>query len=262
MANPGQYPIFSSNADNAQLVYLGAQPYRNPWFENAVTRDDHAISKTLVDILGAKNDPRLSVYAHPAEKPEEGAGVKFEGKTYVGQPNGAAEQPSLPTVSRIGAKYRDTPTQPLYIMTHAEVMFILAEAAERGWNVGMSAAAAYEAGIRSSMALNGISGTAIDAYLAQTSVAYEAQPNKLEAISVQKWIALFGNGTEAFTEYRRMGYPSSIREVPASFFPGRGVPLRFSYTNQERSTNRANVEAASAGIVDFLFGKPLWWDVD
>lgn len=262
MANPAENPIFQSNADNAQLDYLGAQPYRNPWFENSVTRDDHAISETMVEVLGEKNDPRLAVYAHPAEEPAEGAGVELDGEVYVGQPNGAVAQPSLPTVSRIGAKYRDTPTAPLYIMTHAEVMFILAEAAARGWNVGMSAEEAYEAGIRSSMKLNDISEAEIDAYLEQPSVAYEAQANKLEAISVQKWIALFGNGIEAFTEYRRMGYPSSIEEVPASFFPGRGVPLRFSYTNQERSTNKANVDAASQGIVDFLFGKPVWWDVD
>ncbi|GAB3200693.1 hypothetical protein ABID22_003544 [Pontibacter aydingkolensis] len=263
MADGTKYPIFESNADNATLTYLGAQPYRNPWFENSVTRDDHAVSKTLVDLLGSKNDPRIAVYAKPAEKPASPtAGVTVNGKQYVGQQNGAVAQPSLPTVSRIGAKYRDTPNAPMYIMTHAEVMFILAEAAARGWNVGMTAAEAYNAGIRSSMMLNGVSDAEIEAYLMQPSVAYAAQTNKFEAISTQKWIALFGNGIEAFTEFRRMGYPNTIKEVPASFFPGKGVPLRFSYTDQERSTNKANVDAASSGIVDFLFGKPLWWDVD
>ncbi|WP_083919483.1 SusD/RagB family nutrient-binding outer membrane lipoprotein [Pontibacter roseus] len=262
MADRAKYPIFTSNADNAELAYLGAQPYRNPWFENSITRDDHAISKTMVDVLASKNDPRVTVYAEPAAQPAAGAGFTYMGKTYVGQQNGAASQPSLATVSRIGNMYRKTATQPMYIMTHAEVMFILAEAAQRGWNVGMTAQEAYNAGIRSSMELNGLTGAAVEAYLLQPSVNFATQTNKLEAISVQKWIALFGNGIEAFTEYRRTGFPSTIKEVPASFFPGRGVPLRFSYTNQERSTNRANVEAASTGIVDFLFGKPVWWDVN
>ncbi|MBD1398606.1 SusD/RagB family nutrient-binding outer membrane lipoprotein [Pontibacter sp. JH31] len=271
MANPSANPIFMSNADNAELAYLAAQPYRNPWYENSKTRDDHAISKTMVDILGVRKDPRLHVYARPAEKPAAGAGVTLDGKTYVGQPNGAAAQPSLPTVSRIGDRYRDNkqeaakqnPTQPMYIMTYSEVMFILAEAAERGWNVGMTAEAAYNAGIVASMNQNGITDeAAIAAYLLQPSVAYSLQTNKREAISVQKWISLFTNGIEAFTEFRRTGYPSTIQEVPASAFPGRGVPLRFSYTDQERSTNRTNVEAASSGIVDFLFGKPVWWDVN
>lgn len=262
MANPTQHPVFTSNADNAELKYLGAQPYRNPWFENSITRDDHAISKTMVDLLSAKNDPRITVYAEPATAPVAGSGVTYMGKTYVGQQNGAAAQPSLPTVSRIGSKYRQSATQPMYILTHAEVMFILAEAAQRGWNVGMTAEAAYNAGIRSSMELNGLTGVAVDAYLLQPSVNYTLQTNKLQAIGEQKWIALFGNGNEAFTEFRRTGYPNTISEVPASFYPGRGVPLRFSYTNQERSTNRTNVEAVSTGIVDFLFGKPVWWDVD
>ncbi|MDX5418718.1 MAG: SusD/RagB family nutrient-binding outer membrane lipoprotein [Hymenobacteraceae bacterium] len=262
MASPSANPIFMSNADNAQLAYLGAQPYRNPWFENSVTRDDHAISKTMVELLASKNDPRITVYAEPAAQPAAGAGFTYMGKTYVGQQNGAAAQPSLPTVSRIGNMYRKTATQPMYIMTYAEVMFILAEAAERGWNVGMTAEAAYNAGIRASMELNGLTGAAVDAYLLQPSVNYALQANKMKAIADQKWIALFGNGIEAFTEFRRTGYPNTIKEVPASAFPGRGVPLRFSYTDQERSTNRTNVEAASAGIVDFLFGKPVWWDVN
>ncbi|WP_162053598.1 SusD/RagB family nutrient-binding outer membrane lipoprotein [Pontibacter pamirensis] len=261
--NPDMYPIFESNDHNAELAFLGAQPYRNPWFENAVTRDDHAVSQTLVQLLGAKDDPRLAVYAKPAAEPVAGAGVQFRGNTYVGQPNGALVQPSLPTVSRIGDLYRGTETQPMYVMTYSEVMFILAEAAARGWNVGITAAEAYNEGIMASMLLNRITDeAAILAYLAQPSVAYALQANKMEAISEQKWLALFGNGIEAFTEVRRTGYPDEVTEPVASAYPGRGVALRFPYSIQEQSTNRANVTAASAGITDFLFGERLWWDVD
>lgn len=258
-ADAETYPVFTSNDDNMELDYLTAQPYRNPWYENSVTRDDHGISKTMVDLLkdeyainATTPDPRLPVYAKPA---------KTSG-TYVGQPNGAATNPNISDISRIGEMYRDNPSQPMYIMTYSEVMFIMSEAAQRGWNVGITASEAYQEGIRANMELNGVEDSKITLYLAQPNVMLASQANKLEAISEQKWIALFGNGIEAFTELRRTGYPDNAVEPGGSAFPGRGIAQRFPYSTQELSVNRANVTAASQGVEDFLFGKKLWWDVN
>lgn len=44
----------------------------------------------------------------------------------------------------------------------------------------------------------------IVAYLAQPEIAYAG----LESIYMQKWISLFGNGSEAFAEWRRTDYPN------------------------------------------------------
>jgi hypothetical protein len=248
-ADQGRYPVFAGNEDDAELTYLASQPYRNPIFENSVTRDDHGISKTMMDLLKANDDPRLTIYAKPNNT---GA--------YVGQPNGALSQPNIATISRIGEKFRDAATAPLYIITYSEVMFARAEAAARGWSVGMDAKEAYEAGVRASMEKHGATG--VDAYLLKPGVNFELATNKFKVIGEQKWLALFMQGIEAFSEVRRTGFPNTLVEPEGSAFPGKGLPLRFPYPTIEQSLNPANVSAASAGIDQFLFGKRMWWDVN
>jgi len=73
---------------------------------------------------------------------------------------------------------------------------------------------------------------------------------------------LHTQGVEAFTEVRRTGYPAVIEsyELPATKYPGLGVPLRFPYSLSKSSRNGANYSSATAGIHDNMYGKPLWWD--
>jgi len=70
--------VFTSNADNAQLMYLATSPNRNPIYNDAQGRDDYGMSKTFVDSLTSFADPRLPVFAqtNPA------------GTGYQGLPNG------------------------------------------------------------------------------------------------------------------------------------------------------------------------------
>ena len=49
LSDPAKYPVLASNADNVQLVYLASAPNNNPVNQNRRTRDDHRVSKTLVD---------------------------------------------------------------------------------------------------------------------------------------------------------------------------------------------------------------------
>ena len=116
-----------------------------------------------------------------------------------------------------------------------ESIFLLAEAALRGWNaLGRDAQSWYEAGIRLCFQENGITdGTVIDEYLAQTAakdidyvdpynnenniagrvkvgVKWDASDSKevmLEKIITQKYIANFPMSAEAWTTFRRTGYP-------------------------------------------------------
>ena len=97
--------------------------------------------------------------------------------------------------------------QPSYIMTYAEYQFILAEAAERGWIAG-SAATFYAAGIRASMQQWGVADADITTYLAQPRIVYAGGAAGLAQIGVQKWISLFTQGFEAWSEWRRTGYPN------------------------------------------------------
>ena len=144
------YPIFESNADNAALWYLGSNPNNNPINENRKTRDDHRVSNTIIDYLytdAASPDYRVVVYAELA-----GSG------DWVGLPNGMLAADALnylgngvSQTSKIGT-YFSAAGAPGMLMSYAELMFIKAEAAKRGFMPGGDAVAeeAYHAGIKAS----------------------------------------------------------------------------------------------------------------
>ncbi len=244
---------FTSNADNAMLEYPGP-PYENPLYENWLGRDDNGISATMVDTLKSLNDPRLELYAKPASHDGE----------YRGHQNGREDLPegqSLAWFSRINDFWRaNGAATPSAVMTHAEVLFLQAEAAAKGWISG-DPAALYEAGIRANMELyapygHAPSADAIDAYMAQDEVAYEG----LEDIYLQKWIALWMNGSEAYAEWRRTGTPD-LAMGPDLVLDR--IPVRFMYPDSEQSLNASNLQAAvsrQGGGLDLV--TPVWWDQD
>lgn len=234
--------LMTSNDDDADMFYPGgAVDTTNPIYENRNidNRVDHAVSKTMIDLLTSLNDPRLTVIAEPND----------EGN-YVGQPNGSVEPERFTAVSYVGSAFIDDVSAPSCIMTYAELMFIKAEA--------MNDKQAYLDGIAASMSKMGVSMD--EDYMDAASDAYDA--NSLEAIINQKWIALFGNGAEAFSEYRRTKYPATIQEVPESVYPGQGVPHRFAYPVTEFGVNEGNLDAAIARqSIDAtgIFGDEMWW---
>jgi len=238
LSNPDN--LIASNGENALMSYpditpTGSNPLYNDKYNSG--RNDHAVSKTLVDLM--TGDPRLPVYAEV-----NNAGI------YVGQPNGTVEPSPFSAVSQIGAKFRDDFAAPSYLFTYAEVLFIYAEA--------VVSKMAYLEAINASVEQQGVAGD--QAFLDAVGAAFDADADR--AIATQKWIALFGDGTEAFTEFRRTGFPSEIVEVPLSGFPGQGVPKRFPYPTSETGNNKVNLEAAlGRQNIDAsgLFGDAMWW---
>src|SRR5260370_6471944 len=107
-------------------------------------------------------------------------------------------------------------TFPSFVMTYPEVSFILAEAAERGWvTTAGTAAALYNQGIQASMAQWGVTdATAINAYLADTAIVYKGGTPGLRQIALQKWIALYTNGVQAWAEWRRTCVPETLVPGP------------------------------------------------
>jgi hypothetical protein len=258
--------VFSSNADNAVLEWPGDGVYNNPWADNFKTRDDHRISDRLMVYLKGWNDPRLPIYAMPV------AGTTNE---YAGAPNAldqAAAGAYNTTASRPGAIfYPGTTTYgtfggsgssyPSYIMTYAEVAFLKAEAANRslGGLTPGQAAGFYEAGIRASMAQWGVTDAAkITAYLAQPEVAYKGGVEGLTQIYTQKWIALYSDGIQAWSLFRRTCYPSNIHAGPATIIDE--VMHRFEYGTTELTVNAANVAAAVARQGPDALDTRIWWD--
>jgi hypothetical protein len=242
--------VFTDNADNAQLMYLATAPNRNPIYENKLSRDDYGMSKTFVDSLLSWNDPRLPVFAQLNQDAVP---------AYRGLPNGLnnGEGDPLARISRIGAYWRETPDAPISLMTYAEVLFLRAEAAQRGWVAG-SASALYNAAITASMEQYGVAPADIATYLAQPRVVYNAGTG-LTQISYQKWVSFFMQGMEAWTEYRRTRVPTLVPGIRA-VLPA--IPDRLPYADNELVLNKVNVDAAVAaqkfGATTNL-AAPLWF---
>jgi len=244
---------FQSNADNTMLEWPGL-PYGNPIFGNWQGRDDHGISQTMIDTLKSWADPRLELYAEPAAQDGQ----------YRGLQNGVAVPPlSIAWYSRIGNFWRrDGEKTPTALLTYSEVLFLEAEAAQRGWISG-NPAQLYEQGIRASMnqydawsPANGPADAEIDAYIAQPRVQYNAA-TALQQIQFQEWIGFYMNGNEAWANWRRTGVPHL---TPGPDLALSRIPVRFMYPDLEQSLNKTNLDAAVArqsGGLDLI--TPVWW---
>jgi len=265
LGNPAQYPIFTTNADNASLSYPGL-PYRNPIFDALYSRTDQACSETMVDWLKARTDPRIHVYAQPT--PNGNAVPPIDTIAYVGFQNGRGITSALfPAVSLLGTKIGYTEKAPLYILCLDEVDFIKAEYYKRIGN-DASAQAAYEAGIAASMNRWGLTdgGTVLPSwgkatittgtvgfpvnyatYLADPLVAWGGtDTHKYQLICEQRWAGEFGQGVQAYCEIRRTGFPERVfeYELEGAYYPSLGLPIRLQYALSEDTYNTNNVAAA------------------
>ncbi len=231
LKDPTKYPVLASNADNVQLVYLNAAPSNNPVNENRKTRDDHRVSATLVDKLKALEDTRLAIYAN----------APADGGDFKGVPNGLSASDAnalgLSKTSKVG-NYFVASTAPGVIMSYAELLFIKAEFAYKGIAAAGTAATLYSDAIKASHAQYGL--TASDAYL--TTNAFKSGAAGYTQLMEQKWIALYGQGVEAWTEYRRTGIP--VLTAPALNTNGGVIPTRLPYPGSEESLNYSNFNEA------------------
>jgi hypothetical protein len=160
-----------------------------------------------------------------------------------------------------------SPTFPGILMDYAQVEFILAEAAARNLGGVSNPSLHYNNGITASMNFWGIpNGSTIDNYLA--AHPYDAN-NYRQSIGVQKWIALYGQGTEGWIEFRRFDFTGVL--VPAAaplvvLTTPTGVPVRTAYPTDEASLNGLNYNAAVGrlGVTnrEAELGVKVWWDVN
>lgn len=229
--DPTKYPVISSVSDNIQLNYLDATNNQNPVNVNRKTRDDHRVSATLVDKMKVLKDVRLPVYANkPALRDE-----------YTGVPNGLSSSQAgklgLDSTSRVGS-YFTGPTAPGVIMSYAELLFLKAEFAFKGIAAAGDVAKNYTDAIAASHAQYKL--TVSPDYL--TANALKAGAAGYTQIMEQKWMALYGQGLEAWTEFRRTGIPDL--KPPVLNTNQNVIPTRLPYPNSEESLNYDNFSAA------------------
>ncbi|OIV40069.1 SusD/RagB family nutrient-binding outer membrane lipoprotein [Flavobacterium johnsoniae] len=244
--------VLASNNDTFKFTYTSS-PQQNPasaWFE---TRDDFRISKTMVDKLTELTDPRLPVYA---QLPSDASVGKYVGGAN-GLSNSDANSQGFAKTSKPGT-YFLTSASPAVIVSYSEVLFNLSEAAARGYIAG-DAEQLYKDAITASFNQFGITNaTVISNYLNQASVKYDAA-NYAKSIGTQKWIAFFGQGLDAFTEWRRLDYPV-LTAGPATVLDGK-IPSRFFYPGTEQSLNGTSYQAAIAVQGKDLLTTKLWFDI-
>lgn len=241
LGDPSTYPVFTGNNDFAELHHANVIGSRNKMFDVFSTRSDWNISTTLINKLLELDDARITVYARP-----------IPGGGYAGLPNGLTDEAAGGFVaSTIGDRFLDSEA-PSILMTYSELLFILAEAAYDG-DIQGNAEAYLQQAITASFNQNGVEMPSD--YMSRLGAIDK------EVIMTQKWIALFGQGIEAWTEYRRTGYPAMPAPHPLSIFTNNGVlPTRLEYPLSEYSLNSSNVAAG----VQLLSGEDnmrtkLWW---
>ncbi|MDJ1483522.1 SusD/RagB family nutrient-binding outer membrane lipoprotein [Cytophagaceae bacterium YF14B1] len=242
--------VFTSNDDNALYLYLTAAPNNNPWQQQYdYGAPEFAITTTMIGKLTSLSDPRLAIYANPAENSGKFVGMPYGVTAAVAGSYGASN------VSLPGDKVRQA-TSPAILLTYSEVLFNKAEAAARGW-INEDAEALYKSAITASMQYWGVTDSAITSYLAQPAIAF----NKItfqKSIGEQKWLALYMQGVETWSEWRRLGYPELV--VAPDAVQNRAIPRRRGYPQSESSLNQTNYDAAVARQGPDLMDIRIWWD--
>jgi hypothetical protein len=286
-AGPGG--LITTNADNAAMAWPGDGVYDNPWAANFKSRDDHRISTRLLRYLRDYADPRVAVFAMPIPLTAGGTPdtvptitdttlyyCPSSNECYGGLANALSQAAAAPlgaTTSRLGEIFFPGVTTygtfggsggayPSYLMTAAEVEFIRAEAAQRNLG-GLASAQAvefYRAGIRRSMEQWGVAPADTGAYLAARAAAFTAAGNvdRLKQIAIQKWIALYADPIQAWSEFRRTCQPAILKPGPEAVEDE--IPRRLYYSTTDRAANRASYDEAVERQGPDNFLTRIYWD--
>jgi len=258
--------VMQSNSDNCYLKYNST--YNNPVSTNIQTlTNTYYLAEPFVTQLKNTGDPRLKYiaakYSDPGKAPtlvgdttsanQFGLPIGYDSGTLPSAPGYRGAVGSGFNYSQVNYSVFGKITAPQYFVTYAQTELLLAEAASRGWISG-NAATYYNNGVMADMdrfasydASAVIPSSAENAYLASLAIAYNSA-DALKLINTQYWIASFGNGAEAWANFRRSGYPA----LSPNTYPGRQIKgdfvHRFIYPTLESSVNAANYKAAVADI--------------
>lgn len=245
--------VFTSNADSAKLKYLTATPNTNPLYVDLVAsgRSDFVPTNTLVDFMNSQNDPRRAHYFD--SNMDDPLTPEID---YIGGENGVEN--SFQNLTHISSTIQ-APDYPGAILDYSEAEFLLAEAAERSlYGTPSDAETHYNAAIRASILDWGGTQTEATDYLSQSFVAYPtADGTWRQKIGIQSWVALYNNGFEGWTSWRRMDFPMLIAPPDAVS----GIPVRFTYPIIEQTLNSTSYQNASSAIGGDAVETKLFWDI-
>jgi hypothetical protein len=248
--NKTQYPIFESNADNAEIPYLGTNGENSwPGSEKASSVDEfdkRKPSKEVVDFLLQRKDPRLPVLIDTVKE----IGTTDKNK-YVGVPN-AVPAPydyngGNKSISLLSSLFNSPSNNMLKasLIGYPEVCFILAEGLQNTKITvsGETAESMYYKAIEAGMKQYGVADSAVKYhYYDQASVKYNGTPAQLIG---QKWMAGFLKGAEGWFDQRRTGFPVFVLGPMAAQST---IPKRYIYPDNENGLNKTSYQEAIGRI--------------
>ncbi|MFV0248651.1 MAG: SusD/RagB family nutrient-binding outer membrane lipoprotein [Tenacibaculum sp.] len=216
---------------------------RNPFYDYFIQptggRDNTTVaSDYTIDYLTQTNDKRIErLYTKSKNSDIYKGSEQIIANTKPGF--------TLNDLSKVGSGLIKSPEQEQAIMILSEALLLQAEAVYRGYISGGEAVAKdlYQQAIETSFIYLGVedASNAAKNYYTQplNKVSWDDSPNKLEAIIVQKWIALNGTSSiELWIEKTRTDFPSDLPVSKES----KGVrPVRLLYPDSERARNSENV---------------------
>jgi hypothetical protein len=282
--------VFTSNDDNVWVAQsIGPSEWMN---QNGISRammpgdggaaNESYMSETLINWLKgtdknsvADDDPRLMIYSGGIADWTSAAFTPYPGGldplNQVGEPNGK-DQAMLDVAAGHTVIRKETFSKmnPLLLqddefyrlMDYAEVEFLQAEAIERSLGtISGTAKEHYEKGVKAAMQMWTkydptlvVTDAQVATYLA--TYPYGVTKPALEMIGEQQWAGHFMNWFEAWSEWRRTGFPVL---VPVNY-PGNStngtIPVRLRLPASEVS---GNPNYSTATMPDEMTTK-VWWD--
>ena len=229
--------------------------------------DNFRLSDTFDSYLKETGDPRLPIWGMTYDAD----GVpQPDVSTWKGLPNGTdGTSPEFDMLVEFVRHNRSTiksVTAPMFIQGLAEVKFLQAEAAVRGWGSG-NAADLFAEGLRAGMQQANmydnasISEEDIEAFVAANALDESSSEASIEHIATEQWVSTYLDAVEAFANWRRTGYPELTPVNHEIGTTGGTIPRRLYYPPSELGVNPNFQEAIDRqfGGVNDLTGR-VWWD--
>jgi len=253
-------PLIETNDQNAKVTSEGEDAgfltNTNPLYQNFINGNAGASNATVVGLaitenMVSTNDPRLPIYLNP----------NIDGN-YIGRAINmdVDEKENYGPVARLDDAFIQA-EYDFNALIAAEVRFLRAEAALAGLSTE-DANNLFREGIQVSMEHYGVDPADITTFLGSAAGTLSGTTEEqLEQIIVQKYVALFGDPYEAWTEHRRTGYPRQWIGSLSALDTDNAMPRRSAYPLGEYSLNADNVASAADRLSegDVLTSR-VWWD--
>lgn len=242
------YPMFESNEESAVLRFTTTAPLTSP-FTNWKIQDfngNKGYSEFFINTMNEWQDPRLPILA-----------TEYTLSVYSGMQSGYATGNTPERQSTLQASLQDEPRLG-NIMNYAELQFILAEAALKGY-INNPVEDYYNKGVENAITFWG--AELPENYVQKEAIAWndaESMDEKMDRIFRQKYFTLFFTDFQSWYEYRRTGFP--VLPVGPGLRNNGKMPSRLNYPINVQTLNRKNYNDAVAAMGGDDINIKVWWD--